>query len=94
VLTTFTSAALGSKIKWNPSVKMEEDRLGLLHALKDGKIDIIASDHAPHTIAEKKWKLHAERFGRTTSATCFTSAIRITPQRRNFIATNCAKNDS
>ncbi len=53
MLTTFTSAALGSKIKWNPSVKMEEDRLGLLQELKDGKIDSIASDHAPHTIAEK-----------------------------------------
>jgi dihydroorotase len=46
-------AALGAKIKWNPSVKTEGDRLGLLRALNEGKIDIIATDHAPHTSAEK-----------------------------------------
>lgn len=44
---------LGSKIKWNPSVKTVEDNVGLLNALLDGKIDIIATDHAPHTIQEK-----------------------------------------
>ncbi|MDD2636610.1 MAG: dihydroorotase [Bacteroidales bacterium] len=43
----------GTKIKWNPSVKKETDRLALIKALKDGKIDIVATDHAPHTINEK-----------------------------------------
>lgn len=46
-------ATLGSRIKWNPSVKTENDKNGLLGALLEGKLDIIATDHAPHTIAEK-----------------------------------------
>ena len=44
---------LGSRIKWNPAVKYESDRLALIQALKDGKIDVVATDHAPHTWEEK-----------------------------------------
>ena len=44
----------GTKIKWNPSIKKESDRLALIQALKDGKIDIVATDHAPHTKEEKE----------------------------------------
>ncbi|MCY7408838.1 MAG: amidohydrolase family protein [Chitinophagales bacterium] len=44
----------GSFIKWNPSIKSEKDKKGLLQALKDNKLDIIATDHAPHTLEEKK----------------------------------------
>lgn len=44
---------LGSKIKWNPAIKTEEDKNGLLAALMDNRLDIIATDHAPHTIEEK-----------------------------------------
>ena len=43
----------GSLIKWNPAVKTEADREGLWKALLDGRIDVIATDHAPHTIEEK-----------------------------------------
>lgn len=43
----------GSKIKWNPSIKTEKDKNGLLAALIDNKLDIIATDHAPHTLSEK-----------------------------------------
>jgi len=43
----------GTKIKWNPAVKTEEDRKALLQALIDNKIDVIATDHAPHTAQEK-----------------------------------------
>ncbi|SHG96136.1 dihydroorotase [Winogradskyella jejuensis] len=43
----------GSRIKWNPAVKTAEDRDGLWKALLDGRIDVIATDHAPHTIEEK-----------------------------------------
>ena len=46
-------AELGNQIKCNPSIKDESDRLALIKALKDDKIDIIASDHAPHTWDEK-----------------------------------------
>lgn len=44
---------LGTKIKWNPAIKKESDRLALIQALRDGKIDIVATDHAPHTLEEK-----------------------------------------
>lgn len=44
----------GTFIKWNPAVKTEKDRDGLWQALLDDRIDVIASDHAPHTIEEKK----------------------------------------
>jgi dihydroorotase len=43
----------GNFIKWNPAVKTEADRDGILKALLDGRIDVIATDHAPHTIEEK-----------------------------------------
>ena len=44
---------LGSKIMWNPSVKWEDDRQELLQAVQDGRLDIIATDHAPHALSEK-----------------------------------------
>ena len=47
---------LGSKIKWNPAIKSKGDRDALWEGIKDNKIDIIASDHAPHTIEEKNNK--------------------------------------
>jgi dihydroorotase len=44
---------LGAKIKWNPAIKSEMNQKGLFDALHSGKLDIIATDHAPHTIEEK-----------------------------------------
>ena len=44
----------GSLIKWNPAIKSESDRTGLWKALNDDRIDVIATDHAPHTYEEKK----------------------------------------
>jgi len=44
----------GTLIKWNPAVKTANDRAGLWKALLDDRIDVIATDHAPHTIEEKK----------------------------------------
>lgn len=43
----------GTHIKWNPSIKSANDRLALIKGLTDNRIDIIATDHAPHTLAEK-----------------------------------------
>jgi dihydroorotase len=43
----------GNLIKWNPAVKKESDRDAILQAVLDGRIDVIATDHAPHTIEEK-----------------------------------------
>ena len=44
---------LGSRIKCNPAIKTAEDRAALIKAVNEDRIDIIATDHAPHTIAEK-----------------------------------------
>jgi dihydroorotase len=46
-------ARLGNRIKWNPAIKSENDRLALLAALKSGRADVIGTDHAPHTDQEK-----------------------------------------
>ncbi len=43
----------GSLIKWNPAVKTQEDKDALWKALLDDRIDVIATDHAPHTLEEK-----------------------------------------
>ncbi len=44
---------LGSRIKCNPAIKSAKDREALITALNEGRIDIIATDHAPHTASEK-----------------------------------------
>ncbi|WP_297100492.1 dihydroorotase [uncultured Draconibacterium sp.] len=43
----------GTRIKWNPAVKCEKDKVALWDALLADKIDVIATDHAPHTLEEK-----------------------------------------
>lgn len=44
----------GTLIKWNPAVKTKNDKEGLWQALLDDRLDIIATDHAPHTLDEKQ----------------------------------------
>ena len=46
-------AEKGNFIKWNPAIKTTKDKEGVLQAVIEGHIDIIATDHAPHTIEEK-----------------------------------------
>ncbi len=46
-------AAMGAFIKWNPAVKSATDRAAIRQAMKDGRIDVVATDHAPHTLEEK-----------------------------------------
>jgi dihydroorotase len=43
----------GTLIKWNPAVKTAKDRDAIFNAMLDGTIDVIATDHAPHTLEEK-----------------------------------------
>jgi dihydroorotase len=45
---------LGMRIKWNPAIKTKRDQEGLLRALIDDHIDLITTDHAPHTLEEKE----------------------------------------
>lgn len=46
-------ARLGTLVQMNPSIKTAADNAGLWNALRDGRIQVIATDHAPHTLAEK-----------------------------------------
>ena len=45
---------LGGRIKCNPAIKTAEDRAALVEALNEGRIDIVATDHAPHLAGEKQ----------------------------------------
>lgn len=47
-------ASKGNFIKWNPAVKTEDDQKGVLKGILEDYIDVIATDHAPHTLAEKQ----------------------------------------
>ncbi len=44
----------GNRIKWNPSIKSETDKLALREALINGRLDVVATDHAPHLLSEKE----------------------------------------
>ncbi len=59
----FTSddySRMGNRIKCNPSIKGPEHQAGLLAALADGRVDILATDHAPHTVEEKARESYLE----------------------------------
>lgn len=47
-------ARLGNRIKWNPAVKTLADREALREGLRTGKLDVVATDHAPHLLSEKE----------------------------------------
>ena len=47
-------ATKGNFIKCNPAIKSASDRAAIIDALKTGRIDVLATDHAPHTLAEKQ----------------------------------------
>lgn len=44
----------GNLVRWNPAIKTESDRQALLQALQDDRLDVIATDHAPHLLSEKE----------------------------------------
>ncbi len=46
-------AEKGGLIKWNPAIKFNEDRMALIDGVRKGYIDVVATDHAPHTLEEK-----------------------------------------
>ena len=47
-------AKFGNRIKWNPAIKSESDRQALIDAVNSNKIDVVATDHAPHLLSEKE----------------------------------------
>ena len=69
----------GSLIKWNPAVKTAQDRAGLWEALNDDRIDIIATDHAPHTIDGIHFLIYSVR-GMICSDNIYTIVIERLPK--------------
>ena len=53
----------GNLIKWNPAIKSENNKIGLIKALNDNLVDIIATDHAPHTLSEKEGNYFQSKSG-------------------------------
>lgn len=65
----------GSNAKVNPPLRTEEDRMAVIEGIKDGTLDIIATDHAPHTAEEKKKELIKAPSGMVGLETALSLAI-------------------
>ena len=68
------------RFKMNPPLRSEEDRLALIEGIKDGTIDMLATDHAPHSKEEKSKGLALSAFGvvglETAFAVCYTKLVK------------------
>ena len=71
VLTDDAVRSLDPNVKMNPPLRAETDRAALLDALRDGSIEAIATDHAPHALHEKDVPFEAAPFGVTGLETAF-----------------------
>src|SRR5213080_674954 len=71
VLTDDAVRSLDPNVKMNPPLRAEQDRLALLEALRDGTIEAVATDHAPHAVHEKEVPFEAAPFGVTGLETAF-----------------------
>ncbi len=73
VLTDDAVRSLDPNVKMNPPLRAEHDRVALLDAVRDGTIEAIATDHAPHAAQEKDVPFEAAPFGVTGLETAFAS---------------------
>jgi dihydroorotase len=73
VLTDDAVRSLDPNVKMNPPLRAEQDRVALLDAVRDGTIEAIATDHAPHAAHEKDVPFEAAPFGVTGLETAFAS---------------------
>jgi dihydroorotase len=73
VLTDDAIRSLDPNVKMNPPLRGEPDRLALLEAVRDGTIEAIATDHAPHAAHEKEVPFEAAPFGVTGLETAFAA---------------------
>jgi dihydroorotase len=73
------SAPYDTATKMNPPLRSEEDRLALVEGLRDGTIDCIATDHAPHTLDDKQCEFDQAAFGivgiETAVALCYERLV-------------------
>jgi len=72
-LTSDKVECLDARVKMNPPLRTEKDRQALVAAVKDGLIDVIATDHAPHAPEEKEVPFEVAPFGTTGLETAFAA---------------------
>jgi dihydroorotase len=72
-LTDHAVRSLDARFKMNPPLRSEDDRLALLEGLRDGTIDCIATDHAPHSTEEKEVPFEQAAMGVTGLETAFAA---------------------
>jgi dihydroorotase len=73
VLTDEAVRSLDPNVKMNPPLRAEPDRIALIDALRDGTIEAVATDHAPHALHEKEVPFEAAPFGVTGLETAFAA---------------------
>ncbi|MBX2964730.1 MAG: dihydroorotase [Cyclobacteriaceae bacterium] len=86
---------LGTRIKWNPAIKTEADQKAILQGLLDNRIDVIATDHAPHTLAEKQQSYFKAPSGGPLVQHSLTALLEFYHRRQvslDWIATKTAHN--
>jgi dihydroorotase len=71
-LTDEAVRSLDARFKMNPPLRSDDDRVALIEALRDGTIDCIATDHAPHSTDEKEVPFEAAAMGVTGLETAFS----------------------
>lgn len=84
---TFNDTALEAydpNYKVNPPIRTEEDRRAIIEGLRDGTIDCIATDHAPHSAAEKELEFGNAPFGMTGLETALALAIMVLVNQEKF----------
>jgi len=82
ILSKVSSKTFDTSAKVNPPLRTEEDGEALIKGLKDGVIDAIATDHAPHTLADKDCGLELAAFGISGFETAFTCLMRLVHEGR------------
>tara|TARA_R110002049_G_scaffold2743_2_gene20933 strand:- start:6098 stop:7432 length:1335 start_codon:yes stop_codon:yes gene_type:complete len=75
-------AQRGGFIKCNPAIKRKQDRDALVKALAEGRIDVVATDHAPHTLAEKTGDYFKTAAGLPLVQYAFTSLLELVQDKK------------
>ena len=73
-----------TNFKVGPPIRTEEDRLDLIAAVKDGTIDCIATDHAPHTVEDKETTFDLASFGMIGLESCFGAVNKVLVKQNNL----------
>jgi len=91
VLTDEAVRSYDTNLKMNPPLRAEKDRLALIEGLRDGTIDVIATDHAPHHSDNKDLEFDVASFGITGLETSVGIALDLLVGKNNFSLSDIVK---